>query len=89
LRLDCHSIATRLPLQVGPVESFQGQERRAIIVSTVRSSHDQLEFDRLHDMGFLGQAATSSPPITPTLRLTPTQTYPQPQSQPHPKPTTT
>eukprot|EP01113_Clastostelium_recurvatum_P027574 TRINITY_DN3329_c0_g1_i2.p1 TRINITY_DN3329_c0_g1~~TRINITY_DN3329_c0_g1_i2.p1 ORF type:complete len:1003 (+),score=212.55 TRINITY_DN3329_c0_g1_i2:117-3125(+) len=40
-------------LQVGSVEQFQGQERRLIIVSTVRSDPSFFEFDNKHNLGFL------------------------------------
>uniref|UniRef100_A0AAR2KNG8 RNA helicase n=1 Tax=Pygocentrus nattereri TaxID=42514 RepID=A0AAR2KNG8_PYGNA len=40
-------------LKVGSVEEFQGQERRVIIVSTVRSTNEYIKIDKDFNIGFL------------------------------------
>ena len=42
-------------IKVGSVEEFQGQQRRVIIVTTVRSNTEWIKSDQKHCLGFLAQ----------------------------------
>ncbi|KDQ06471.1 hypothetical protein BOTBODRAFT_121476 [Botryobasidium botryosum FD-172 SS1] len=64
----CGKIRTLLKanpdISVGSAEQFQGQERMAMIISTVRSSRDEIEFDLRHTLGFVANPRRFNVAIT-------------------------
>ncbi|KAE8670329.1 putative RNA helicase SDE3 [Hibiscus syriacus] len=56
-------------IKVGTVEQFQGQERKVIIISTVRSTIKHNEFDRIHCLGFLSNPRRFNVAITRAIAL--------------------
>lgn len=65
-------------IKVGSVECFQGQERRCIIISTVRSEPEQVSSDLKYNLGFVANEKRFNVAITRAKALLIVGTFPTP-----------
>lgn len=53
-------------VEVGTTETFQGREKRIIIISTVRAKHDLLAYDKKYNLGFVRNEKVSRKKVRKT-----------------------
>ena len=72
VRRQCQKIRMQLAdsdVMVGTTEEFQGQERRVIIVTTVRSNPEYVQLDQVAKIGFLKEKKRFNVAITRSQAL--------------------